>query len=66
VKPKIESSVYGKLLAIRRELIPIDVPHLCRLVYKTIEVEGQISGENILLFFLERPALERPPLLRLR
>jgi energy-coupling factor transporter ATP-binding protein EcfA2 len=50
---KSSGSIYDYLLAIKKELISIDVPDLSRLIAKTADVEEQISAKNILLFIGE-------------
>mgnify|MGYP000997243259 CR=1 FL=1 len=48
-QPKKTSS-YDLLLTIRRELVPVDVADLCRLVEKTNQAKGEIDGKDIILF----------------
>jgi hypothetical protein len=47
------TSIYENLIAIKKELIPIDTLDLCRLIAKTVEVEREIEAKNILLFIGE-------------
>jgi len=41
---------YDNLMALKKELIPIDVPGLVELVQKTEEAKDSIRDKNIILF----------------
>lgn len=46
-------SPYDNLMALKKELLPIDVPDLAELIKNTEKAKDSIKGKNILLFIGE-------------